>query len=103
MDDPREDATDDQIGQREGQPGAGTPTWVKIAAAIGVLILLVVIAVLVFGGGPGGHGPGRHLGGQASAAAASGDSAFIRPAGAGAQAGPPSRAGVDAGLRPAWS
>jgi len=37
----------------------GTPRWVKVFGIIlGVLVLLVVI--LLFTRGPGGHGPGRH-------------------------------------------
>ena len=48
--------------------GAGpehrTPRWVKvIALVVGVLIVLVV-AVMLFGGG--NHGPGRHLSAPAS-------------------------------------
>lgn len=38
----------------------GTPRWVKVSA-IAVLVVVVLVAVmLLLGGGPGGHGPGRH-------------------------------------------
>jgi hypothetical protein len=42
------------------QPRAGTPRWVKVAGAVvAVLVLLVVVKAVA-----GGHGPGRHLGGD---------------------------------------
>lgn len=37
------------------------PLWVKVFIGIGVVGLLLIVAVTVFGGGQ--HGPGRHLGG----------------------------------------
>ncbi|MBI4591459.1 MAG: hypothetical protein HY725_21745 [Candidatus Rokubacteria bacterium] len=37
-----------------------TPRWVKVFGIIGIVVVLLVVAVLLFGGGPGGHGPGRH-------------------------------------------
>jgi uncharacterized cupredoxin-like copper-binding protein len=42
------------------------PVWVKIAMVIGALAVLFGILSLtgVLPGGPGGHGPGRHLGGS---------------------------------------
>lgn len=47
----------------DGAPSAGPqppglPGWVKVLVAVG-LILLVVLAVMLVGGG-GRHGPGRH-------------------------------------------
>jgi uncharacterized cupredoxin-like copper-binding protein len=41
------------------------PRWVKVAMVIGALVLVLAILSLtgVLPGGPGGHGPGRHLGG----------------------------------------
>jgi uncharacterized cupredoxin-like copper-binding protein len=40
------------------------PRWVKVAMIIGALVLLLAILSLtgVLPGGPGGHGPGRHMG-----------------------------------------
>jgi hypothetical protein len=38
----------------------GTPPWVKVAGiVIGVLVLLIAIVIFTGIGGP--HGPGRHL------------------------------------------
>jgi hypothetical protein len=38
----------------------GVPRWVKVSATIcAVLVLCVVVLILV--GGPGQHGPGRHM------------------------------------------
>ena len=41
------------------------PRWVKVAMILGALAVLFAILSLtgVLPGGPGGHGPGRHLGG----------------------------------------
>lgn len=33
-----------------------TPTWVKVFAVVGVLLIVAVVVLLVIGG----HGPGRH-------------------------------------------
>ncbi|HXI13499.1 MAG TPA: hypothetical protein VNM92_12775 [Thermoanaerobaculia bacterium] len=35
-----------------------TPPWVKVFAAIAILIVLLFVLSLLFGGG--NHGPGRH-------------------------------------------
>ena len=41
-------------------PYPGTPRWVKVAAAIAILLLLLLGTILITGvGGP--HGPQRHL------------------------------------------
>ena len=37
-----------------------TPRWVKVSGIILAVLVLVFVAVALFGGGPGGHGPGRH-------------------------------------------
>ena len=43
--------------------GAGMPRWVKVSLAIAAVLLVLAIAVMLFGGGE--HGPGRHLSGVA--------------------------------------
>jgi hypothetical protein len=50
------------------------PRWVKVAMIIGALVVLFVILALtgILPGGPGGHGPGRHLGGAGDAPASTG-------------------------------
>ncbi len=40
-----------------------TPRWVKVFAIIAV-VLVVLVVVLIVTGHSGGHGPGRHTGGQ---------------------------------------
>ena len=57
------------------EPGGSTatPRWVKVSAAIAVAVVLLIAAMLVFGGGE--HGPGRHLGGGDNAAGESRDDA----------------------------
>ena len=41
-------------------PYPGTPRWVKVFGIMAIgLVLLVVILLLT--GGPGQHGPGRHM------------------------------------------
>jgi hypothetical protein len=41
---------------------AGTPRWARVCAAIAILLVVLVIVMLVLG-----HGPGRHLRGEAAA------------------------------------
>jgi hypothetical protein len=42
-------------------PLMGTPRWVLVCGVIALVLLILVIGLLLFGGGlPGGHGPGRH-------------------------------------------
>ena len=38
----------------------GTPRWVKVFGLI-ALVVIVLFVVLLVVGGPGGHGPRRHL------------------------------------------
>ena len=40
---------------------AGTPRWVKVCAAI-ALLLILLLGVMLLTGGPGEHGPRRHTG-----------------------------------------
>jgi hypothetical protein len=40
--------------------------WVKVAGLIVAILALLLIVMLHLRGGAGGHGPGRHFGGQAS-------------------------------------
>ena len=37
-------------------PG-GTPRWVKVSGLIGLILVVLFVVLLLFGGG---HGPGRH-------------------------------------------
>ncbi|MDP9478690.1 MAG: hypothetical protein M3R38_23910 [Actinomycetota bacterium] len=53
-------------------PDAGTPRWVKVFGITAIVLVLLFVGLMLFGGG--NHGPGRH--------APSGD--------AGGQAPPPS-------------
>jgi hypothetical protein len=36
------------------------PRWFKVFIIVGVAVVLLMGALLLAGGGPGGHGPGRH-------------------------------------------
>ena len=47
---------DDATGQDPGTPG--TPRWVKVSAA--VVLVVVALAVVLLVAGRGDHGPGRH-------------------------------------------
>ncbi len=38
----------------------GTPRWVKVSAIVALVLVVLAVAILLFGGGPGGHGPARH-------------------------------------------
>ena len=40
----------------------GTPRWVKVIGIITLVLFLLIVIALVSGlGGPGAHGPGRHM------------------------------------------
>ena len=39
--------------------GAGTPRWVKVFVAIALVVVLLFVALMLFGDGR--HGPRRHL------------------------------------------
>lgn len=43
-------------------PYPGTPRWVKVSGII-VVVLILLIAILIFTGIGGNHGPMRHTGG----------------------------------------
>ncbi len=52
--------TDDALAPRpKTGPTPGTPRWVKVFGVIITVLVLVIVAMLVAGGGS--HGPGRHL------------------------------------------
>jgi len=40
---------------------AGTPRWVKVSGTIVIVLVLLVVAMLLSGHGPGRHMPGGHL------------------------------------------
>jgi hypothetical protein len=48
----------------------GTPRWVKVFGIAGIVLALLVVVMLLVGG-PGDHGPGRHLGGDGADRSAS--------------------------------
>ncbi|MFG2271044.1 hypothetical protein ACGFNY_14990 [Streptomyces chartreusis] len=65
VDPSQERGTRDEVGDAPGlAPSAGLPRWVKLSGLV-ALALAVVVAVMLLVMGPGGHGPGRHFGGQA--------------------------------------
>lgn len=51
---------------RDARVDSGAPRWVKIFAVVALVAILLVGALLVFGGGE--HGPGRHIGSNAEPA-----------------------------------
>ncbi len=55
----------DDVGSDRG-PNAGTPRWVKAFVIVAVVAVLLFVALQVFG--RGGHGPGRHAGGDGNLA-----------------------------------
>jgi len=86
---------DDTSAGADRASTVGTPRWVKVSGVVALILVLLVVVMLLVGGGPGGHGPGRHLGGdgadrQAPSRDAGGQTA---PSGAtkqsGAHTGPP--------------
>ena len=44
------------------EPRPGTPLWVKVFAIIALTVIVLFGIVMLTGGG--GHGPGRHTGGD---------------------------------------
>lgn len=61
MDDP----PDDHAEPTTPTGSAGMPRWVTVSLAVAAVLLVLAIAVMLFGGGE--HGPGRHLSGVAPA------------------------------------
>ena len=59
-------SSDRGAGIRPGrEPTTGPPRWVKVFGII-ALVVAVLFVVLLLTGGPGRHGPGRHIGGLGS-------------------------------------
>jgi len=62
-DPPREPEMHDADGEAAADIGPGSPPglprWVKVFGIIAA-VLVVVVAIVMLTGGPGGHGPGRH-------------------------------------------
>ncbi len=56
---PYAETRDDAPALGRGATG-GTPRWVKVAAIVALVLVVMVLVMLLAGGGPGGHGPGRH-------------------------------------------
>ncbi len=54
-------ATGDDTGVGPGRGAtSGAPRWVKALAISALVLVVLVVILLLTGGGPGGHGPGRH-------------------------------------------
>ena len=47
---------------RNGEPTTGMPRWVKVSG-VAAIVVVVIFVLLLLTGGPGRHGPGRHIGG----------------------------------------
>ena len=58
--DPPHADSGDSTARRGSRPG--TPRWVKVLGLMTLVLVLLVVAVNLATGG--GHGPGRHLGGD---------------------------------------
>ncbi len=70
----------DELDDAHRSASAGMPRWVKVFAAIGLILLVLLIVGLIAGGH---HGPGRHFGsGGATFAEVAAASALQAPAGA---------------------
>lgn len=52
--------TDDGHARRSADRPPGTPRWVKAFGIVAVVLVLLLVAMLLTG-----HGPGRHMDGQA--------------------------------------
>jgi hypothetical protein len=50
----------------ERRPAPGMPRWVKVLGIVALVLVLLTIVLILVGGGS--HGPGRHVGGDASPA-----------------------------------
>jgi hypothetical protein len=65
VDPPQQPDTRDKAGEVPGRaPASGMPRWVKVSGLIALVVVLLLVVMLLVGR-PGGHGPGRHFGGQA--------------------------------------
>ncbi len=53
---------EDRPGGGAGDSGStvGAPRWVKVFGLIALAVAVLVVVLLLVGGGPGKHGPGRH-------------------------------------------
>jgi len=69
---PYPDTGDDTGMGPDGGSTAGTPLWVKAFGIVALVVVLLVGIMLLAGGGPGGHGPGRHTGAAGGNTPASG-------------------------------
>jgi hypothetical protein len=50
---------DDDAERLERGPPTGTPRWVKVFGVVAIVVLVLFVVLLVFGGD---HGPSRHSG-----------------------------------------
>ena len=56
----------------------GTPSWVKTAGNVVAVLVILVVAAMIFGGGK--HGPWRHLSFEANPSAATGSNSALSTA-----------------------
>jgi hypothetical protein len=56
-----ESGDDTGLGPDRGST-TGTPRWVKVFGLIAAVVVVLFVVLLLFGSG--GHGPGRHAGGD---------------------------------------
>jgi hypothetical protein len=92
----------DSNGEIDRGSTTGTPRWVKVfGIVVAVLVLVLVVLLVVRGGPPGDHGPGRHtssgdigsgdIGGQTPSSSVTAD--HVRPPWLGDLASPESGPG----------
>jgi hypothetical protein len=60
-------------------PTTGPPRWVKVFGIV-ALVVVVLFVILLLTGGPGRHGPGRHISGPGVAVQPAGLTAPHQPA-----------------------
>ena len=59
---PYPDTSDDPGAGPARRSTTAAPRWVKVSAVLALVLVALVGVMVLMGGGPGGHGPGRHTG-----------------------------------------